>query len=136
MLLLLMACTRGGDTDSSTDDSNPGETGETGDTEPLFAGDDFAVYDGTMRVFFNIEQQRFKGCNGLEWVNMSRGAGVPGEPGDKELAEVGGAFEWSDGTHSGSCREYLRDPAYFGGGDGSYRITDGENNFVSLDRVR
>ncbi len=53
MLLLLMACTRGSDTDSSTDDTH----GETGDTEPLVAGDDFAVYDGTMRVFFNVDHE-------------------------------------------------------------------------------
>ena len=82
------------------------------------------------RVYFNTDQNRFKGCNGLEWVNMSRGAGIPGEPGDKELVEVGGALEWSDGTYSKSCREYLRDPNYFEGGDGAYRITNGDDVFV------
>ncbi|MEE2756575.1 MAG: fibrinogen-like YCDxxxxGGGW domain-containing protein [Myxococcota bacterium] len=84
------------------------------------------------RVYFNIEQQRFKGCNGTEWVNMSRGvAGGDGGPADKELIEVNGARQWSDNTFAASCREYLQDEAYVGGGDGRYRLSnDGGQPYV------
>ena len=55
MLLLLLSCAGQPDDTGSSDDTSTTDTEDTGEVLPVFAGDDFALYDGTLRVFLNDE---------------------------------------------------------------------------------
>ena len=55
MLLLLMSCTGSPEETGAPDDTAPTDTEDTGEAPPAFAGDDFALWDGELKVFFNVE---------------------------------------------------------------------------------
>ena len=84
------------------------------------------------RVYFNIEEQRFKGCNGEEWVNMSRGTGG-NDRGQGMNCRRQRRFPVERRRFSRSCRQYLRDPDYTGMVTGAIDSPTGNATLVYCD---
>ena len=81
------------------------------------------------RVYFNTDQQRFKDAMEKNGSTCLVGPATQVRP-EIVSVNVDGVLQWSYCNFSASCREYLRDPNYFGGGDGKHRINNGERDLV------